>query len=49
MSTHRTAPVSIDDRGSVTTEYAVLLGFVAVGCALAVVTLGAPLVQTFLA
>jgi Flp pilus assembly pilin Flp len=39
----------LDDRGSVTTEYAVLLGFVAVACALAVVALGAPLVQTFLA
>ncbi|MGC4068879.1 MAG: hypothetical protein QM784_30395 [Polyangiaceae bacterium] len=49
MSTHRTAPAWTNDRGSVTTEYAVLLGFVAIGCALAVVALGAPLVETFLA
>ena len=38
-----------DDRGSVTAEYAVLLGLVAVGCSLAVIALGAPLVRMFLA
>jgi len=36
-----------DDRGSVTVEYTVLLVVVAVGCSLAVVGLGAPLVQMF--
>lgn len=38
-----------NDRGSVTTEYAVLLCIVAVGCSLAVIGLGAPLVQLFMA
>lgn len=37
-----------DDRGSVTAEYAVLLGLVAVGCSLAVIGLGAPLVRMFM-
>lgn len=39
----------LDDRGSVTAEYAVLLGVVAVGCSLAVIALGAPLVRMFMA
>ena len=39
---------NLDDRGSVTAEYAVLLGLVAVGCSLAVVALGAPLVRMFM-
>jgi Flp pilus assembly pilin Flp len=38
----------INDRGSVTAEYAVLLGLVAVGCSLAVIGLGAPLVRMFM-
>ena len=36
-----------DNRGSVMAEYAVLLGLVAVGCSLAVIGLGAPLVRLF--
>lgn len=43
------ALLATDERGSVTVEYTVLLGFVAVGCALAVVGLGTPLVRAFLA
>lgn len=37
------------EEGSVMAEYAVLLGLVAVGCSLAVVGLGAPLVRAYLA
>jgi Flp pilus assembly pilin Flp len=36
-----------DVRGSVTVEYTVLLVLVAISCALAMVTLGAPLVRMF--
>ena len=36
-----------DERGSVTLEYVVLLSVVAVGCSLAVASLGVPLVQLF--
>ncbi|MGE5786857.1 MAG: Flp family type IVb pilin [Myxococcales bacterium] len=39
----------LDDRGSISVEYAVLLSLVAVGCSLAVVALGAPLVRMFMA
>lgn len=38
-----------DDRGTIMVEYAVLLSLVAVGCSLAVVGLGAPLVRLFMA
>lgn len=38
-----------DERGTVTVEYAVLLGLVAMGCSLAVIGLGAPLVRLFVA
>jgi Flp pilus assembly pilin Flp len=38
-----------DDRGTVMVEYAVLLSVVAVGCSLAVIALGAPLVRMFIA
>jgi len=40
---------NVGDRGSITVEYTVLLSFVAVGCALAVMSLGAPLVRAFMA
>jgi Flp pilus assembly pilin Flp len=36
-----------DERGSVTVEYALLLCLVVVGCSLAVIGLGAPLVGLF--
>jgi Flp pilus assembly pilin Flp len=36
-----------DDRGSVTTEYVVVLALVAVGAAAGIVSLGAPLVALF--
>ncbi|HKO48581.1 MAG TPA: hypothetical protein VJV79_12705 [Polyangiaceae bacterium] len=36
-------------RGSITVEYAVLLTTVAVGCALAIAGLGAPLLRMYLA
>lgn len=39
--------MSFDTRGSVTVEYTVLLVLVALSCALAMVTLGAPLVRMF--
>ena len=39
--------MSSDTRGSVTVEYTVLLVLVALSCALAMVTLGAPLVRMF--
>jgi Flp pilus assembly pilin Flp len=38
-----------DDRGTITVEYAVLLSLVSVGCALATVSLGVPLVKMFMA
>jgi Flp pilus assembly pilin Flp len=38
-----------DDRGTVMVEYAILLSVVAVGCLLAVIGLGAPLVRMFIA
>jgi Flp pilus assembly pilin Flp len=38
-----------DECGSITTEYAVLLCLVAVGCSLATIGLGAPLVRLFMA
>ena len=38
----------LSDQGTVTLEYAVLLCVVAVGCSLAVIGLGAPLVRAFL-
>ncbi len=37
----------INDRGTVGTEYAVLLGLVAVCCSLAVIGLGSPLMRLF--
>lgn len=43
-----TLAVSIDERGTVTVEYAVLLSLVAIGCSLATVALGAPLVRLFM-
>ncbi|HEY5961716.1 MAG TPA: hypothetical protein VIV60_34390 [Polyangiaceae bacterium] len=36
-----------DDRGTVMAEYAVLLSCVAMGCVVAIVALGAPLVRMF--
>ncbi len=41
--------LSLGDRGSITVEYAVLLSVVAVGCSIAVMGLGAPLVRLFVA
>jgi len=38
-----------DMRGSITVEYAVLLATVAVGCALAIAGIGAPLFRMYLA
>jgi Flp pilus assembly pilin Flp len=43
----RVTAISSDSRGSVTVEYTVLLVLVAMSCALAMVTLGAPLVRMF--
>jgi hypothetical protein len=40
-------PCLADDCGTIMAEYAVLLCLVAVGCSLAVVGLGAPLVRLF--
>lgn len=37
-----------NDTGSITVEYTVLLSVVAVGCSLAVIALGTPLVRMFL-
>lgn len=42
-------PMLANDRGTVMVEYAVLLSVVAVGCSLAVIALGAPLVRMFMA
>ncbi len=39
---------ALDDRGSVTAEYAVLLGTVAVGLSFAIAALGVPLVKMYL-
>ena len=51
--THSSASCSVarvpDDRGTIMVEYAVLLSVVAVGCSLAVIGLGAPLVRMFMA
>lgn len=40
---------AFDDSGSIMVEYTVLLCLVAVGCSLAVVALGAPLVRLYMA
>lgn len=45
----RLVDCAADEHGTITVEYAVLLSLVAVGCALATVTLGTPLVRLFLA
>jgi hypothetical protein len=37
-----------DTRGSVTVEYIVLLSLVSVGCAIAMISLGAPLVRMYM-
>lgn len=37
-----------DTRGSVTVEYIVLLSLVSVGCAIAMISLGAPLVRMYI-
>jgi len=39
----------VDSRGSVTVEYAVLLATVALGCALAIASLGVPLFKMYMA
>jgi len=44
----KSEPLSSATRGSVTVEYTVLLVLVAMTCAAAMVTLGAPLVRMFL-
>jgi Flp pilus assembly pilin Flp len=41
------ASLRADERGSVTVEYAVILTVVALGCVLATVSLGVPLVRAF--
>lgn len=41
------AGVVVGERGSVTVEYAVLLGVVSIGCMFAIVGLGVPLVRMY--
>jgi hypothetical protein len=44
----RSIPILLNDRGTITVEYTVLLCLVAVGCSLAVASLGVALVRMFL-
>jgi Flp pilus assembly pilin Flp len=41
------AGVAENERGSVTVEYAVLLGVVSIGCMFAIIGLGVPLVRMY--
>jgi Flp pilus assembly pilin Flp len=40
--------LTVDTRGSVTVEYIVLLSLVSVGCVIAMIGLGAPLVRMYM-